>query len=132
MAELEKVIKGLEHCAFGVSDTCYENDCPYYQSNDCTVELKDDILALLKEYEERIKVLQRTIERMPKPVKLLDVLGNNYEKIVRCKYCEHATMTADGKLCKYCELDKDDFGYPREVYHDADWFCPEGKRKEGQ
>lgn len=49
MADLEKAIKGLEHCAFGVSDACYENDCPYYQNHECTDELKNDILALLKE-----------------------------------------------------------------------------------
>ena len=52
----EKVIKGLGHCDFGVSDTCYEKDCPYYQSHDCTDELKNDILALLKEQEESIPV----------------------------------------------------------------------------
>lgn len=48
--------------------------------------------------------------------------------IVRCKYCTDATMTADGKLCKYCGNDTDENGYPREVYHDANWFCPEGRR----
>ncbi len=53
------------------------------------------------------------------------------EAVVRCKDCEHATMTADGKMCKYCEMDTDDFGYQRNVYHDADWFCADGKRKEG-
>lgn len=47
----EKVIKGIEHCDFGGSGTCYEKECPYYQSHDCTDELKNDILALLKEQE---------------------------------------------------------------------------------
>ena len=47
----EKVIKGLEHCEFGGSGPCYENDCPYYQSHDCTDELKNDILSMLKEQE---------------------------------------------------------------------------------
>ena len=52
------------------------------------------------------------------------------KEIVRCKDCEHATMTADGKMCKYCEMDTDDFGDQRDVYHDADWFCTDGERKE--
>lgn len=51
MPDKEKVINGLEHCDFGVSDTCYEKECPYYQSHDCTDELKNDILVLLKEQE---------------------------------------------------------------------------------
>lgn len=49
MIDRKKVIKGLEHCDFGDFVTCHE--CPYYQSNDCTDELKNDILALLKEQE---------------------------------------------------------------------------------
>ncbi len=50
------------------------------------------------------------------------------EEIVRCKDCEHATMTSDGKMCKYCEMDTDDFGNQRDVYHDADWFCADGEK----
>lgn len=51
MPDREKVIKGLEHCGFGVSDTCYEKECPYYDSHNCVGELKNGILALLKEQE---------------------------------------------------------------------------------
>ena len=51
MPDKEKVIKGIEHCDFGCYGNCYEKECPYYQSNDCTNELKNDILALLKEQE---------------------------------------------------------------------------------
>ena len=51
-------------------------------------------------------------------------------EIVRCKDCKHATMTSDGKLCKYCAMDTDDFGNPRDVYHDADWFCADGERQD--
>ena len=49
--------------------------------------------------------------------------------VVRCKDCKHATMTADGKMCKYCAMDTDDFGDQRDVYHDADWFCADGERR---
>ena len=51
-----------------------------------------------------------------------------YRELVRCKDCKHATMTADGKMCKYCEIDTDDFGDQREVYHDADWYCADGEK----
>lgn len=53
----------------------------------------------------------------------------NEPEIILCKDCEHATMTADGKMCKYCAMDTDDFGNQRDVYHDADWFCADGIRK---
>ena len=50
MADLEKVIIGLEHCR-GIGDGhCYEDDCPYYQSG-CEPELKDEALELLKAHE---------------------------------------------------------------------------------
>jgi len=61
MTDREKVIKGLEHCDFGASGTCYEKECPYYQSHDCTDELKNDILALLKEQEHRIEQLEHDL-----------------------------------------------------------------------
>ena len=51
MPNKKKVIEGLEHCDFGGSSTCYEKECPYYQSYDCTDELKNDILVLLKEQD---------------------------------------------------------------------------------
>ena len=51
MSDRKKVISGLEHCDFGSSGICYEKECPYYQSHDCTDELKNDILVLLKEQE---------------------------------------------------------------------------------
>ena len=50
--------------------------------------------------------------------------------VVRCKECENAVLTADGKYCKYCYANKDDHGYTVEVYHDADWFCANGKRRD--
>lgn len=49
-------------------------------------------------------------------------------EIVRCKDCKHATLTSDGKMCKYCAMDTDDFGDQRDVYHDADWFCADGEQ----
>jgi hypothetical protein len=52
------------------------------------------------------------------------------DAIVRCKDCKHATMTSDGKMCKYCAMDTDDFGDQRDVYHDAEWFCADGERGE--
>lgn len=59
MTDRKKVIEGLEHCDFGVSDACYEEECPYYQSHDCTDELKNDILALMKEQEAIIEQYRR-------------------------------------------------------------------------
>lgn len=54
---------------------------------------------------------------------------SGFTELVRCKDCKHATMTSDGKMCKYCAMDTDDFGDQRDVYHDADWFCADGERK---
>jgi len=105
MTDREKVIKGLECCAHTDGSNC--KYCPYdITGEDCTALMAMDALALLKEQEPL---------RQP--------------EIVRCKDCKHATMTADGKMCKYCAMDTDDFGDQRDVYHDANWFCADGERK---
>lgn len=54
MADIEKVIKGLECCSQGA--LCSGN-CPYDTDNDdyiekCTAELAKDALELLKEQQE--------------------------------------------------------------------------------
>lgn len=97
--------------------------------DEATTDALTDALNLIVEQRKQIGVLERALEHTPKPVTLLDVFGDGYERIVRCKDCEHATMTTDGKMCKYCEMDTDDFGNQRDVYHDADWFCADGIRK---
>lgn len=78
-------------------------------------KLADDILALLKE--------QNSCENCA-------IAIEDRQLVVRCKNCKHATMTADGKMCKYCEMNTDDFGNQRDVYHDADWFCADGERRQ--
>ena len=51
-------------------------------------------------------------------------------EIVRCKDCKYATMTSDGKVCKYCEMEIDDSGDQRYVCYDEDWYCANGERRE--
>lgn len=84
MPDMDKVIKGLEHCDFG-SDACYEKECPYYQSHDCIDELKNDILALLKEHEA---VEPRRI----------DGKRNHF---IKCGNCNYDLMTGD-RFCSHC------------------------------
>ena len=117
MIDLEKVIKGLEHCS---EDGC--KDCPY--DPDCTMcdgftLLAKDTLELLKEQEQRINVLNRAIEQMPKQTKLLDVYGDGYAKIVRCKYCRYYHGINEG--CGGMGV------YPPS----GDWFCADGERRDG-
>ena len=77
--------------------------------------------VLLKEQEERIGVLERTIEHMPKPVKLLDVFGDNYEKIVRCKNCRFKECEGRNGLI-VCDITGES--------HQPEWFCADGERLE--
>ena len=109
MPNREKVIKGLERCLIcDISVIAPEEAQNAYRECEYTIglycgekKLLREALALLKEQPD----------------------------IVMCKDCKHATMTSDGKMCKYCEMDTDDFGDRRDVYHDADWFCADGERR---
>lgn len=101
MVDMEKAINGLRCCANIDGANC--ENCPYYISDsDCSAQMSMDALELLKDRPE----------------------------IVRCKDCKYATMTNDGNVCKYCEMDIDDFGDQRYVCHDADWYCANGERRE--
>lgn len=84
----------------------------------CMGQMVDDTLELLKEHEWRISALQRAIEQTQKSDKLLDVFGENYAKIVRCKDCKYQH---DPSNCFVFGMDRYD-----------EWFCAEGKRKEGR
>ena len=58
MADIEKVIKGLEHCSFPCKESCH--DCPYYPNgvSGCA-QLAKDALELLKENRKWIPVKER-------------------------------------------------------------------------
>ena len=73
MADREKVIDGLEHCAEG---GC--KGCPY--AFDCLIaigasELANDALELLKEQEPRVLTLEEVIDHYSLPPVFVDDLG---------------------------------------------------------
>ena len=65
MADIKKVIKGLELCEIGSGDRCYETECPYYGQG-CTESLKNDILELLKEYKAIKEIISDEIHETAK------------------------------------------------------------------
>ena len=100
MAELDKIIKGLEHC-MRESDNLYDNPCdgcPYYvekqPSGICSGELQNDCYDLLKEQPQ----------------------------IVRCKDCKHGEPWS---VLIGCGTVKG-FG----ITHNPDWFCADGELAE--
>lgn len=108
MIDREKAIKGLEVARDAIVDG-------YIHEQDRAVNAITDAIALLKEQEDRIGVLTRAIEQMPKPTKLLDVYGDGYAKIVRCKCCTHT---------EHCEI------YGGFDGKNPDWFCADGERRD--
>lgn len=72
MAEREKVIRGLELCAYDPDPgqelkeirSCPE--CPYYRAG-CSPQLIRDALALLKEHEARVMTLED--KKIPEPIR---------------------------------------------------------------
>ena len=105
--EIEEEIRLGEHW-----DECYRM---------IDLQLLRDILAMLKEQEDRIGVLTRAIKQMPKPTKLLDVYGDGYAKIVRCQNCKYAKPM--------CQPWTDIICTKNSAAHAPDWFCADGERK---
>ena len=70
------------------------------------------------------KSLQPPVETIRDAVELL----KEQSQIVHCKECKHAHLTYDGD-CKFCEMDKDEYGAIEEHYRPGDWFCADAERK---
>ena len=93
----------------------YNNNDSYYGCYCCSNSILHDAVAMLKEQADRIGVLERAIEHMPKPVTLLDAFGNGYAKVVRCKDCKHY---------------EDGTGRCDHAHGCAEtWFCADGERR---
>lgn len=87
MADVEKVIKGIECCLRRDELNCIEN-CPYYtveghNAHGCWIPLNRDALALLKAQQPRVLtvddvaawVRQKPLDREPIYVEVKDLLG---------------------------------------------------------
>lgn len=96
MADLDKVIKGLECCS---TRDCYAGICPYYDDGvdieDCTSELAADALELLKAQE-------------PKHPNLVQDVSGIYIACPRCGKKIQAWLAKEilelsmPKFCKHC------------------------------
>ena len=77
----------------------------------------------MQKWDSGCWIRYRMFERAIKDAPTIDAV-----EVVRCKDCKYATMTTDGRYCKYCELVTDDDGREEQVYFDANWFCADGTR----
>lgn len=80
----------------------------------------ETMLAILKERNEKIAVLNRFIEQMPKPTKLLDVFGDGYAKVVMCKDCKYGEQMCKPWTDIICTQNR--------ATHNPDWFCADGEK----
>lgn len=109
MADIEKVIKGLECCIKqgeqGILDCDY--DCPYGEHGnrlDCWIKMNRDALAMLKEQDAK-KQISDDIHETAKQFR---------QTIVRCKDCRHY------ENCEVNDL----------LLNHENGYCSDGERKE--
>ena len=77
-----KILEGLEFCTKADAEHQCEN-CQYHEQAYCDCELKDDALALLKEYEAK----------EGKWIEQIDYMGDIYYD---CSICGESWMTIEG------------------------------------
>ena len=148
MAELDKVIKGLERCKLYNKLNCEK--CPYDYNgrgngkSECTAELASDVLELLKEQDDMGKELCDAVELIHKKNERIEKLLKEQETqkffvdesgkitplpvVVRCKDCangEVRTQSWDGVQYVECHAHEEE-GYDHEDGHPLDWFCADG------
>ena len=105
----ETIIKGCENWVNNHKD---ENLLLTYSS---VVEL----LATLKEQEEQIKNRDESLEKAREEIKWLRGMLKEQEAIIRCEDC---TNRHDSINCQM---------YSEGIDTSDDWFCADGKHKEG-
>jgi len=119
MADIEKVVKGIECCMRVVCPI--NNDCPYYRTSDskrtCREHLVADALELLKEQQGKILMMNMVYGSDCK------VVG----ELVRCKDCKFGEACKNGRgehgvWCYNTQSANKDW------VHEPDWFCADGER----
>lgn len=124
MADIEKVVTGLEKC---IADE-YCDDCPY--TDDCFEidekpygeQLMRDALELLKEQETDIGNLNETVKNLLNAYTEIKAIYMDSVRVVgelvRCKDCKH---WKEG-VCFYSVIPS--------PCPNKDWFCADGERRE--
>lgn len=92
--------------------------------DEATTDALTDALNLIVEQRKQIGALERALEHMPKPIKLLDVFGDKYEKIVRCKDCKHGYKCEFDIRCENKNMPPM-FGQ----HFSYNWFCADGEKR---
>ena len=114
MADIEKVIKGLECCS--EKQNC--KDCPYFRFNaSCQDDMNKDALELLKEQHGRIALMKF----------IYGDQGEIVGEIIRCKDCENFVWNSISQNAGSCGIG---IGDGRNNWHSKEWFCANGKRKQ--
>lgn len=136
MADIEKVIKGLECCIREFDDIddnpCFK--CPYScQCQEGYISaIKEDALELLKEQDTLLKEYRNTIKDGYEALTNATKIIKSEPQIVRCKDCRYATRHCCDSVfgnplydCKHVSQ------IGREVKaQPGDWFCADGERRE--
>ena len=121
MPDMEKVVKALE--------ACRKTDCANceYSAEACLIdEMISDALALLKEQQERIEDYEKQIELQHDALRgssdMISYLFHKFNKIVCCKDCKQSGIDSTSYPQYWCSAHTE--------YHDGDWFCADGERRE--
>lgn len=125
MAELDKVIKGLECHADRTNLSCNIVKCPYFEMNFCGVRLAQDALELLKEQDDMgkelgdaVELIHKKNERIEKLLKEQEAEWIEYPKCLAydgaysdshivCSACKHVfsimdNCTEEFDYCPHC------------------------------
>lgn len=118
----EKVISGLQRCRLVNKVNC--DKCPYDYNgrgngkSECTAELAEDILAMLKEQEGIISALKSDVKET------LEVVSGQLN-VVHCKDCKHWQRRESGGYGT-CESENMNIC----GFTDADWFCADAWKRD--
>ena len=142
MADIEKVIKGLEEAEIMLAQAVNRGgEMAVMQAYKCENRVRDAI-ALLKEQDTLLKEYRNTIKDGYEALTNATKIIKSEPQIVRCKDCKHRPreipfITTWGENDTYLEFPEgskcpcrccDDEWYS--WYPDDEWFCAEGEMKD--
>lgn len=122
MVDAEKVKAGLRICSDTKKFALGCNECPYLNEVLCVSSLASDVAELIALLEERIAIMQESMEALEKRLKDPDRIN-----VTHCKDCKHLFDGEQTENC--CDVLMEKTGWMHEISVSPDWYCADGETR---
>lgn len=123
----ERVKKAAEVCKQECSPYC-----PYWTEDECHKHMMEDCAEAIAERDERIAIMQESMETLEKRCNALEALEKRLKdpdriNVTHCKDCKHLFDGEQTENC--CDVLMEKTGWMHEISVSPDWYCADGETR---